>query len=87
MTKSELQLAHYYEVENVIEKSSDVLNLYGLQWKLEDLYLSAYQNKISNDDINLIIEVYKHKAKAKALEEIKKKVDDKVDAMQKPIKS
>jgi hypothetical protein len=62
MTKSELQISHYQEVQDIIDRfDTGNYNLYSLEWKLDDLYNEALKNNIALQDVDVIIEVYKIK--------------------------
>ena len=65
MTKSELQISHYQEVQDIIDRfDTGNYNLYSLEWKLDDLYNEALKNNIALQDVDVIIEVYKIKSLA-----------------------
>ena len=67
MTKSELQISHYQEVQDIIDRfDTGNYNLYSLEWKLDDLYNEALKNNIALQDVDVIIEVYKIKSLANA---------------------
>ena len=67
MTKSELQISHYQEVQDIIDRfDTGNYNLYQLEWKLDDLYNEALKNNIALQDVDVIIEVYKIKSLANA---------------------
>ena len=67
MTKSELQISHYREVQDIIDSFEEGnYNLYSLEWKLDDLYLEALKNNIALQDVDVIVEVYKIKSLANA---------------------
>ena len=67
MTKSELQISHYREVQDIIDRfDTGNYNLYSLEWKLDDLYNEALKNNIALQDVDVIIEVYKIKSLANA---------------------
>ena len=67
MTKSELQISHYQEVQDIIDRfDTGNYNLYSLEWKLYDLYNEALKNNIALQDVDVIIEVYKIKSLANA---------------------
>ena len=67
MTKSELKISHYQEVQDIIDRfDTGNYNLYSLEWKLDDLYNEALKNNIALQDVDVIIEVYKIKSLANA---------------------
>lgn len=67
MTKSELQISHYQEVQDIIDRfDTGNYNLYSLEWKLDDLYNEALKNNIALQDVDVIVEVYKIKSLANA---------------------
>ena len=87
MTKSELQISHYREVQDIIDSFEEGnYNLYSLEWKLDDLYLEALKNNIALQDVDVIVEVYKIKSLANARKKLAEQdseptVDELVDTI------
>jgi len=80
MTKSELQISHYREVQDIIDRfETGNYNLYSLEWKLDDLYNEALKNNIALQDVDVIIEVYKIKALANARKKLEETTEEIVD--------
>jgi|TARA_R100001463_G_scaffold132703_1_gene193531 hypothetical protein len=80
MTKSELQISHYREVQDIIDRfQNGNFNLYSLEWKLDDLYLEALKNNIALQDVDVIVEVYKIKSLANARNKLEETTEEIVD--------
>ncbi len=80
MTKSELQISHYREVQDIIDRfQTGNFNLYALEWKLDDLYFEALKNNIALQDVDVIVEVYKIKSLANARNKIQETTEETVD--------
>jgi len=80
MTKSELQISHYREVQDIIDRfQNGNFNLYSLEWKLDDLYLEALKNNIALQDVDVIVEVYKIKSLANARNKLEETTGEIVD--------
>ena len=80
MTKSELQISHYREVQDIIDRfQNGNFNLYSLEWKLDDLYLEALKNNIALQDVDGIVEVYKIKSLANARNKLEETTEEIVD--------
>jgi|TARA_Y100000389_G_C17373318_1_gene470243 hypothetical protein len=80
MTKSELQISHYREVQDIIDRfDTGNYNLYSLEWKLDDLYFEALKNNIALQDVDVIVEVYKIKSLANARKKLSEQPVEETD--------